>query len=58
MEAEQLVDAGLDRRTGLPELASIVQVGGCRSPCANPLAYRKGIEGRSGGGGGGGGKNG
>ena len=26
VEAEQLVDAGIDRRTGLPELASIVQV--------------------------------
>lgn len=32
MEAEQLVDAGLDRRTGLPELASIVQVGGLLLP--------------------------
>ena len=32
VEAEQLVDAGLDRRTGLPELASIVQVGGLLLP--------------------------
>jgi hypothetical protein len=26
VEAEQLVDAGIDRRTGMPQLASIVQV--------------------------------
>ncbi|KAL0020959.1 hypothetical protein WJX79_009568 [Trebouxia sp. C0005] len=28
VEAEQLVDAGIDRRTGMPQLASIVQVRG------------------------------
>ncbi len=32
VEAEQLVDAGIDRRTGMPQLASIVQVSSL-APC-------------------------
>lgn len=38
VETEQLVDAGLDRRSGLPELASIVQVGTTWPVCSRQEA--------------------
>lgn len=44
VETEQLVDAGLDRRSGLPELASIVQVGpGLSAHARKPALLHVGI---------------
>ena len=45
VEAEQLVDAGVDRRTGLPELASIVQVGRLQLTMPAPCTSLRGGRG-------------